>query len=482
LAIEEARAGSAGILEPSTPQPLSRDGAILLALARNRSLSVEQYGPRIEAAAIDEALARFDPVVSATVSYGKSSFQRGVTDDRVGVQRNTTVDAEIRRTTPIGLETFLTGQMDRERQEGESEFLTDVSIGATLPLMRGHGRDANLVDLRQAENDTAASEAELRGFVLDLVADVELAYWDLALARETLAIREASLDLADQQLTLNKDLFEVGKALEADVLTAEAELASREADLADARAEVRSRTLGLLRLLSPDQPGHWGMEFLLEDEPEAAAVATDAAVSAALALGYRPELAQARLELANTELEVILTRNGLLPRLDAFGSYGRTATGTSFRKSSDAARNSESEGYEIGLEFEQALGRRAERARLRRAQFDRARADAAITNLEELLELEVREAVIEAERQWERLAATEKVVTGRRAQLDAARDQAVAGLLSTLDALQIQRDFVDAQVTAAATRIAYLQALTELYRAEGTLLARRGVGTVTASE
>jgi outer membrane protein TolC len=44
-----------------------------------------------------------------------------------------------------------------------------------------------------------------------------------------------------------------------------------------------------------------------------------------------------------------------------------------------------------------------------------------------------------------------------------------------LDVLQVQRDYIQSQVDDATARVRYIEALTELYAAEGTLLERRGI-------
>lgn len=477
--LDEADAAPAKQLEELETRPVTRDGAILFALGRNKRLAIERLSPAIAETFTREAWAEFDPRLTALASFTKSPQVRdGDVVAMASSERQSRGQAELRQLTPLGAEVFLAGALQRERVIPEpSDYQTAYSFGVNMALLDGAGLNVNLVDVRQTENDVAASMAELRGFVMDLVAEVEILYWELALAEETLKIREASLELAHEQERLNRDLFEVGKALEADVMTAEAEVASRIADLADARALLRQRMLQFIRLLSPDSPEQWDLRFDILDEPTTALVSLQPQISAKLAHLWRPELAQARLDLANADLEIVRTKNGLLPRLDAFASYSRRAIGGSASDSFQIANETEAEGYQVGLAFDMALLNRAERARHRRAMFRQAQAEEAIRNLEELLEMEVRTALIEVQRQWERIGATEKVVEGRREQLRAAQEQAVAGLLPTLDALQIQRDFVQAQVDAATARIRYVQAVTELYRREGTLLDRRGVGS-----
>ncbi len=58
----------------------------------------------------------------------------------------------------------------------------------------------------------------------------------------------------------------------------------------------------------------------------------------ALALRMRPDLNQARLLWQRDDLEIVKTRNGLLPRLDLFVTLGRTGFAESFGNSIDERR------------------------------------------------------------------------------------------------------------------------------------------------
>jgi outer membrane protein len=73
-------------------------------------------------------------------------------------------------------------------------------VTLTQALLRGARVESNLARLRQAELDTLASEYELRGLCRGLVADVEQAYWDYALASRRTEIFAEALAVAEQQL------------------------------------------------------------------------------------------------------------------------------------------------------------------------------------------------------------------------------------------------------------------------------------------
>jgi outer membrane protein len=377
---------------------------------------------------------------------------------------------------PTGTEVFLSGGMTRDQTSfTPADYVGSWTAGINQALLKGAGTAVNLAGLRKARNTAAQSRHAFRGSVLDLVEQVEAAYWELALAEELLRIREFSVRLAKEQRETNQNLVDVGKAIEGAVIASEAEVSSRQADLADAKAHLRAQTLAMIRLLNPELSRDWETRLDPTDGPDVEAIPVSGETSAELALLYRPELAESRLDLANRELDVVQTKNGLLPRLDAFATYGRTSLTGSSRTFTQHLDDSDYENYAFGIEFEMPLLNRAERARHRRSQYALESAEAAIANLEQLLELDARSAVVEVERQQERIAATQAAVRSRQEDLRIQRDRYSVGKSTNLDILQVQRDLIAAQVAEVTARVRYIQALTALYAAEGTLLERRGV-------
>jgi len=471
------------------PQPstlaLTRDGAILTALARNRSLAVERFARDISATYVHGARAAFDPNLLATVSYGRAnrpSSQEGVTsvadeDREPAVSRDLETDLSMSEFLPTGTEVFLSGGLSRSRSSSDWNYEGSWSVGVNQSLLRGLGPDANLVALRQARNTTARGRHEFRSSVLELVYQAENAYWELVLATETVKIREFSVQLAKDQLGLNQDLIDVGKLSADAIVSAEAELASRKADLVDARANVKGRTIDLIRLLNPESQSQWELTFTALDPPETQSVDLRPEISAGLAALYRPELAQSRLDLANRDLEVLRTRNGLLPKLDAFGSYGRLSSGASGSDASSHLDDPMFDYYQVGLSLDVAPLNRGERASYRRARFEQELAKAAIENLEQMIEAQVRRAVVEAEKQWERIAAIRQAVKSRQEELKVEESRFMVGKSTNLDVSQVHRDLIQTQLDEVTARVRYIQAITSLYLTEGTLLARRGVGS-----
>lgn len=499
--------------------PLTRDGALLSALANNRAVEVARFGPQIADTYAPEARAAFDPAILATVSFGRdtrpdlsptpnASGGGSATDgstvanaaalvsavsrlNRALDARDTgAIDTEKTATSltlssrlPTGTEVFVTGYTDLNEIRPDDDLNTgDVAVGFTQPLLKGGGTKANLVALRQARNLSLQSEHTFRRALLNTAADVELAYWQLVLAEEVLKIRGAAVELAGEQLTRNEGLLEVGKAIRGDVMAAQAERAERAADLATARGDLRNRTIDLVRLMNSGESVDWDVAFAPQDPADAAEIAMDPAASERAAMENRPELAEAALDVANLGLDVFRERNNRLPRLDLTALYGRYSAG---RNAGDATRAWGSDRYDhysVGLEFEVPIARRAEKARLQRAKLASARGEAAVKQLEQAIAAEVRQAAVLVEQQWQRILATRESLASRTEELRIAQGRYEVGKVTNLDVLQVQRDLIAAQVEDATARATHMQALTRLYAAEGTLLDRRGISMAQYAE
>ena len=406
------------------------------------------------------------------------------TDDNI--DHSEQFDSVVQLTTllPTGTEFYINAGVTRNlaSSDTDSQYAGTWSVGVTQPLLRGFGPAVNLVALRQAKNSAAISQYAFNDYVLDVVQQVENGYWELALAQETVNIREFSLSLAQEQLKLNEAFIEVGKLAKSERVTAQAEVASQEAELVDARADVKTKNIALWRLLNAQSDTPVESLFGTIDIPNVESPTADPEESVQLALLYRPDLAQARLNVSNQELQVIQTRNGLLPRLDAFASYGRLSQGTALSQLNDDLGSSDYDNFQIGLNFEMALGNRAEKARHTSAKLRVGQADDAVRNMEQVIETDVRQAAVEVERQWKRIDASHQEVLSREEQLRVETGQFKLGRSTNLDVLQVQQYLIQAKLDEATARVSLLQAIASLHRAEATSLARRGIAIADGKE
>jgi outer membrane protein TolC len=342
-------------------------------------------------------------------------------------------------------------------------------------LLKGFGLDVNLAGIRQARLDADISQYELRGYVTALVSNVERGYWDLCLAQEQVIIVERSLAIAKQGLDDAKTLVSVGKIAEVELIAAEAEVASRLGNQIDALAARDAARINLLRLMNPAGPQALTGELTLAEKPFVpAAGAGPVEEHVAVALRLRPDLNQAKLQYQRGQLELVQTRNGLLPQLDLFVSLGRTGYADSFGGS---FKGETAKGWDatVGLNLGYTFGNREANATQRRSQLSTEQRKEALKNQQQLAEADVRLAHLEINRTRQQIDATAASSRLQNAKAKVEHEKLRVGSSTTLLVAQVDRDVLAAELAAISAVASHLKALIDLYRLDGSLLDRRSL-------
>jgi len=465
------------------PAPLTLRGAVLLGLERSPELRVERLGAAAQSTLPDEARAAFDPSISASLAHGESTLpttarQSALETAETSIRTSRLDEGSVTFTQPLptGTEVTVTADTTRNRTNFSSEeFGARVELGVNQPLLQGMRPSVNLARVRRAENDAAGGRYAFVAAVEDFLSGLENAYWELAFARSALGVRQESLTAARRLLTDTETLVEAGKRPALELASARAEVAAREEALADAEGRLDATRIDLLRRLTPGPELPWTAALEPVDEPALPAEPEASETAAALALDRRPDLRQARLELANGELDVIETRDGLLPKLDLFASYAHNGRGTTFRNTWSQTTEKGYEDWRVGLTLEQTLGRRAEGARARRAEFNRQGAEAAVENLALVIQADVYSATTDLERLRRKVGLAEVTAAARAEEALAERARFEAGRATASDVLQAENRQREAELTWQRSRTEARKAEAELLRVQGRLAEARGV-------
>ncbi|RCK81437.1 MAG: Type I secretion system, outer membrane component LapE [Candidatus Ozemobacter sibiricus] len=461
-----------------TTMSLSLAEALSLALAHQPDLEVKRLEIGRQEQGIELGRIAFDPTVTAAWSMsdrlGKQITQTGTINENIS--NRTQAEAGWSRTSPSGTRVAVGLTMTRGRSaRAPNLFDTRLGLDLTHPLRRGAGHAVNLVGVRQAELDVRVAQEEVEGYVLALLAEVEHAYWQLLLSRQELAIVRSSARLARQQQEETARRIALGSLPESELAAAAAEVALREEAVINAESAVERARIGLLRLVNPDAEHFWMTNVTLTDLPEI----PDFEIRSAephlhQALTTRPELQRARLLLERDELELVRTRNGLLPRLDFFVTLGKTGYAQTF---GETFQEFGQRAYDLqaGLRFDLTPGRRQARALDQRARYSRQQRQEALRNLQRLIQEEVLRAILEVQRALQQVKATAQTVARQREKRRAEEIKFQVGKTTAFQVAQAQRDEAASEIAALKARIGVLNALTDLYRADGSLAARRGV-------
>lgn len=459
---------------------LNLEETVMAALENNPSFRLQRLNPEIRDTIRAEEQSRFNPTISASVSTVESQRQRLA---RTGSGREFQVSAGadasigVDKRLPSGSTVGLSLSIDQTESSLYHDPFSNARIGlsATQSLLRGSRKMANLAILRSAELDVEISRFEFKGFAEAFVAQVERAFWDLALAYERIRIVRASLKLAEDQREETEERIALGALAPTEGPAIQVQVAARKEDLINAESNLKIVRLRLIRLIKPNGMDLWKTPVVIDEFPADPPMGSlDTQTQVEIALELRPDLNQARLNLRKNEFDIVRTRNGLLPRLDFFANLGTSGFAKSF---TGGLGTIESDNFDvnIGLIFEQSWGNQGARMAHRRSQLSLTQSEEALRNLIHLIEEEVQVALVEVQRTREQIAATR--VTHRYAEevLRSEREKFKIGRSTAILVSQAQRDLLASQIAETEATTNHRKAHIDLDLSKGSLLEARGI-------
>ena len=462
------------------PLKITVKDAILIALENNRSLLVERINPSIRKTFEDQERAAFDPTVEAEVSDQRNDIKTlNQSGSYTGNSVNDVIEGSISLKEYFPTGTFV--EIDAVTKTTDSDLYneqyssTRLGLSVTQSLLQGLGTDVNLARLRQSRIETDITQYELRGFSESLLAQVETTYWDYALSQRQIEIVEESLKIAKQQIADTEEMIKVGAMAEAELAAVQAEVAAQQQALINARSTMESTRLLLLRMLNPPGQTLWDRDINIVHPPTLPEIKLDEIEThVALAIRMRPEMNQAKLDVQKENLEIVRTKNGLLPKMDLFITLGKTGYADSF---SGSVNDIDGDSYDMlaGLNFKYPIFNRDARAQNRRAVLRRDQAEMALDNLKQLVELDVRNAYIEVNRTKEQISASTATRKFQEEKLRIETEKFRVGLSTNFFVAQAQRDLLLSRINEVQAVVNYLKALINFYQQEGSLLERRGI-------
>jgi len=321
----DARVG----VNPSKRVTLTLRDAMTMALENNRDIEVERLNVQMNEFDLRGAQGFYDPNLATTLYYdhraipATSIFASGKTDNVIGSATFT------QRTPWQG--SSITGLFDNNRATTDNPFVslnpqytTNLSFTFTQPIMRNRAIDSGRRQIRIAKKRLDISDSQFRQRAIDIIAQVQRAYWDLVFARRDQEIKQESVDLANTQLEHNERLVEAGTLAKSDIISARVELERRK-DESEAAVDAIQRAENALKgLMAQVGDGEiWQSELVPVEQPQieqGASLPLEDALR--LAAQNRPEMEQYRLRGELNKIDSEYLRNQTKPQVDFFVTYG----------------------------------------------------------------------------------------------------------------------------------------------------------------
>jgi hypothetical protein len=329
--------------------------------------------------------------------------------------------------------------------------------------------------------------------VRNMVSDTEQAYWELYFAYRNLEARKAGRDSALEAWRKVHALYvEQSRGGEADK-----EAQAREqyfffrSDVENALSDVyrsENRLRYMMGLSASD-----GRLIRPSDEPTTARVAFDWQQSLVESLSRSAELRKQKWVIKQKELELLASKNLLLPRLDLLGRYrflgmgqdlinqnyspyeggsGEPLYGTDAYSSLLSGQFQE---WQAGAQFLMPIGFRRELSTVRNFQLQLARERARLQDEE----MEVSHALVEAVRNVDTNFALAQTNFNRRVaaerQVEAVQAAYDAGTVTLDQLLEAQRRRADSESSYFRAVVDYNRSIAQLHYRKGSLLEYNGV-------
>jgi outer membrane protein len=342
------------------------------------------------------------------------------------------------------------------------------SAAATLlvrqPLLRGAGPNATYFDLR---NGRRSQQTQKRGYELGrqrLAIQATSAFYNVIAQRQLLTVSRQSLKRSQSLQRASEARLKVGLASKLDVFRAELQAAQTEDALVRSEAALQSALEQMRSLLalppgdSVEPPAVSLMDTTTaEPEPLEALVLR--------ALENRLELQEARDQVADAKRTLSLSRQNLLPQLDATLAVTRLGGGPSFK---DAWSFADTRAT-LGVTTSYPIDRSADKANRAVAELDLASRERALHQRELDVEAEVRTAVRELLRIRKSVDLQKQAVAVAAQQRRLATLRYERGLASNFDVVDAEGSLVLARSALVGLLAGYKVAEVELKRATGTL-------------
>jgi len=401
---------------------LSLEEAIVRTLAGSPAIQIVSFDPAISREEMVQAAAAFDVVVFGAASYNKGDRKRYATSLRQ-ITDERSFNVGLRQTVPTGTRWEMTWGATREWDNAmtftsPTKFEPTVRLEVTQPLLRGGWLDFNLGRLRIAR---LANKSQLEGFrseVEGAITDVYRLYWQLHQARREYAIQKSLVDWSEKTVTAVEGRKELDAGI-VQIKQAASALASHKGTLARLEKVIYDVQEQLGVLLGDSQINATGKVDLIPTTPfEDGPVTINVADQLAAALKHNPTLAQGRLAIEATGVQIKVSENDVLPRLDLIGSTTFQGMAGSRHVAGRELLSGDYASYSLGIEFEYPIGNREKESLLRTRKLERSKSIASFQSNADQVAAAVKERVRQVNMALKTLEYERVAVEAYRAELN----------------------------------------------------------------
>ena len=397
------------------------------------------------------------------------------------------------------------------------QYNSSLSFNFTQPLFRGRKFDQGRRTIEIAKRNISLTDTQFRQRSIEVVANVQRAYWDLTYALRNLQVQRDSVRDAKEQLEHNRRLVDEGQLAPIDIVAAETQVANFEQAVYDALNSVNLAENNLKNLISPNRNNRvWNESLTPIDSVELTTPATTLTEAIDMALQNRLELETNKTQKEINAIDQRFYREQKKPQIDLIGSYTSTGVGGSLNPNSSnpLLRNcaqtptlpeciaaaqalqallqnvggggtavtdifgNKYPTFRIGLQFNLPLfGDRSARAQYGKSLVEGERLEAQREQVEQGIQVEVRNALQAIRTNEGRLRAAAVARENTARQYESEQRKLDAGQSDIYKVLERQTALAAAKSNELKARTDLNKAIADLQRATGNTLKANNIET-----
>ncbi|HEU0252955.1 MAG TPA: TolC family protein [Pyrinomonadaceae bacterium] len=313
--------------------PLSLREALALALENNKDIEVARENVRIAEFDLRGAQGIYDPRISTTAFYERvenpiSSFLSGGQNGSV-IESHYTGSARLEGQSPMMGGSYrldfssLRLTTNNQFVALNPQYPSALTFSYTQPLLRGLKIDNSRRQIEIARKNLSLTDAQFRQRAIDTITNVQRAYWDLVFALRSLQVQRDAVEVARTQLEHNKRLVTEGQLAPIDVVAAEAQISTYEQNVFAALEEVSRSENNLKNLIAENQKAEiWNESIVPIDPVDLAVPQVSLPEALKTAMENRPELQQSTVLREINEIDQRYFKDQTKPAIDLVGTYG----------------------------------------------------------------------------------------------------------------------------------------------------------------
>ena len=501
---------------------LSLSDAIALALENNIDVEVSRYTYPINESALRASHASngagvsYDPAITSTVNWNHNA-NISTNSITAGGQSVNTGDSRIRNfgiqqgfvtggTATLGFNNTIT-TTNNANAIYLPQYSTGLSLQASQPLLQGFGLAFNTRNIRIAKNNIKVTDYQFEQQLNTTLNTVISTYWSLVTSALAVDVAQQSLALSQKLLGDNKKQLEIGTMAPLDVLQAEQQVSTSETNLITAQTAVEQLEVTLKNLLSRNGLASTSFENvhivptdrITVPDVEPIRPVQDVVASA---LDHRPELAQQRLQLENSKINLTGSRNSMRPQLNLTGNVSNPGAGGIYNTNpyinpvtnQPAPRPAAppeliggygnilrqvfgvpTVNYSIGFTLNIPLRNRAAQEAYIQQDLQLRQSELGVQKEVNTIRTDVQNALIAVKNARARYTSAAKASAVAQQVLDAEQKKYELGASTSYAVVQHQTDLANARQSEVAAISAYAQAKLQLDQASGTILESNNI-------